>query len=117
MEKKQERLDITSGEWKYRNQVVNNGSFFRVDGDTEKVSNIVTRNSDKAEANAKLIADAGTTYNKCQTLPSQLLSQNNELLECLEKTFEWLHNDQVYSLKNPYINQLESLIQKLTVKP
>ena len=35
-------------------------------------------------ANAILIADAGTTYNKCETLPSELLKQNEALVECLK---------------------------------
>ena len=38
----------------------------------------------EAEANAKLIADAGTTYNTTPILPSELLKQRNELLEALE---------------------------------
>jgi hypothetical protein len=36
------------------------------------------------ESNANLIADAGTTANKCGLLPSELLAQRDELLECLK---------------------------------
>ena len=37
------------------------------------------------ENNAKLIADAGTTANKCGKLPSQLLQENEEMKAMLEK--------------------------------
>ncbi len=42
------------------------------------------------EANAQLIADAGTTANKCGLLPSELLEQRNELLETLQGTMKAL---------------------------
>ena len=40
---------------------------------------------DELEADAKLIADAGTTANKCGLLPSELLEQRNELLDALKR--------------------------------
>lgn len=39
---------------------------------------------EKMEANAQLIADAGTTANKCGLLPSELLEQRDELLNKLK---------------------------------
>ncbi len=38
---------------------------------------------EEMNANAKLIADAGTTANKCGLLPSELLKQRDELLKAL----------------------------------
>jgi len=40
---------------------------------------------EEVQANAILIADAGTTANKCGKLPSELLESNNEMLEFLKK--------------------------------
>lgn len=42
------------------------------------------RSREEGLSNAKLIADAGTTINKCGLLPSELLEQRNELLESLK---------------------------------
>ena len=41
---------------------------------------------EEIEANAKLIADAGTTASKCGMMPSELLEQRNDLLEALQET-------------------------------
>ena len=41
------------------------------------------------QANAELIADAGTTANKCQLLPSELLVQRDELLKSLIEVIEF----------------------------
>lgn len=41
-----------------------------------------------AEANAKLIADAFTTMNKCDLFPSGLLEQRDELLGVIKKIIE-----------------------------
>jgi hypothetical protein len=48
----------TKGGWEYREQIVQNGSFYRVEGESVKVCNVVTRNQGEAEANAKLITCA-----------------------------------------------------------
>ncbi len=39
---------------------------------------------EEMNANAQLIADAGTTANKCGLLPSELLKQRDELIEALK---------------------------------
>ena len=53
----------------------------------------VTKSSNQsrheANANAELIADAGTTANKCGLLPSELLSQRDELLKSLIEVIEF----------------------------
>lgn len=41
------------------------------------------RSREETQANAKLIADAGTTASKCGLLPSTLLEQRDELLDAL----------------------------------
>ena len=51
-------IKYTPKPWRHREQVTANGSFFRVEGETVKVANVVTRDYDTALANAKLIAAA-----------------------------------------------------------
>ena len=70
------------------------------------------------EHTAKLIADAGTTTNKCGLFPSELLEQRNELLEALKE----VRSDLFYQIsskfgsekasKYPSIIQVEKAINK-----
>lgn len=46
------------------------------------------------EANAELIADAGTTANKCGLFPSELLEQRDELLQALTRCKEIIRDSQ-----------------------
>jgi len=48
----------TPAPWKITPQTTHNGSFLRIKGETVKICNIVTRDYETAEANAKLIAAA-----------------------------------------------------------
>lgn len=78
------KLKVTNGEW-----VATSGTF-----QEEKI--LVASNygvicelpnsmgSEEALSNAQLIANAGTTYNKCKLLPSELLEQRDALLKALE---------------------------------
>jgi len=50
----------------------------------DKGQTLVPQTTEEAEANAELIADAGTTANKCGLLPSELLAQRDELLEAAQ---------------------------------
>lgn len=59
-------------------------------------------------SNAKLIADAGTTANKCGLLPSELLDQREEMLEFL-KTIESSENTPIH-----HRSYAKRLIQKIT---
>lgn len=43
------------------------------------------RSREETQANAKLIADAGTTASKCGLLPSTLLEQRDKLLDALQQ--------------------------------
>ena len=54
------------------------------------------REQKEANANATLMADAGTTYNKCGLLPSDMLTQNEELIkgiENAEKVMKWMFDN------------------------
>ncbi len=62
---------------------------------------------------AILIADAGTTYNVCNQLPSELLSQNKEMLECLKLITESSTGEEF----KKHRKEAQQLIQKLTAKP
>ena len=44
--------------------------------------------TEEGKSNARLIADAGTTANKCGLLPSELLAQRDDLLEALISILE-----------------------------
>jgi len=69
------------------------------------------------EANAKLIADAGTTINQCDLLPSELLSQRNEMLEMLGKitlVFDMFTFPTEQNLKD-YSQEIKQLIKKATL--
>jgi len=55
----------TQGKWQVVEQQTTNGSFFRIKGGTEKVANIVTRDYQRAEANAALIAHAPELLELC----------------------------------------------------
>ncbi len=83
-----ERLNITKGNWEIQESMPENirtkekgliATIFYGDS-------IFNKPLAKEEGfdNAKLIADAGTTYNIEPILPSELLKQRNELIECLE---------------------------------
>lgn len=97
-------LGITKGEWNVYNS------------DDESIT-IVNKLETQAIAflpemfrdtlsNAKLIADAGSTANKCGLLPSDLLEQRDEMLHLLIRLshFEPLSGSK----------EIEQLIQKIT---
>lgn len=48
----------------------------------------------ESKENANLIADAGTTINKCDLFPSELLEQRDELLEALKELHCLLEDNQ-----------------------
>lgn len=75
---------FTKGEWFLKNRC---GGYRIKDNEQRDVCDIYSFASsisdEEAAANAKLIADAGTTANKCGLMPSELLEQRNDLLEAL----------------------------------
>lgn len=88
------RLGITDGEWI---DTQRGGDLRRIkDMDGRDIcdtySFISCIDSKEQQCNAKLIADAGTTANKCGLLPSEILEQRNELLEALKELYGSLPN-------------------------
>jgi hypothetical protein len=90
-------LGITKGEWKQSHRKIPNDpegmystQVYDRNGKTiatlawysVQKGNVITTTR---EANAILIADAGTTANKCGMLPSELLERYNEAIEVLEE--------------------------------
>lgn len=73
--------DITKGEWKvYPPRKANGGGAFSI---STKEWNIATiwAVDEETEANAQLIAEAGTVANETGLSPRELLEQRNELLK------------------------------------
>lgn len=88
-----EKLQITKGEWQIENKSAN-GIVQREDAIAITVNDNFTWDvcciwndieQGMAEANAMLIIDAANTYQKFETLPSELLRQNREMREALKK--------------------------------
>ena len=113
------KLEITRGEWRVTNEKNENCFIHPFLG--AAVARIYTSNehSDEAQANAILIADAGTTANKCQLLPSELLVQRDELLEALVRITEankalntYMGNENGVCVSDEVILQSESAIKK-----
>lgn len=75
------KLEITQGEWVYKRK-----SLLLTKVETSSSPICTVSASSKQLANAELIADAGTTANKCGLLPSELLVQRDELLEALQNS-------------------------------
>lgn len=84
------KLNVTNGDWSVTEPKTKNGSFYRVSGPSEKVCNVVTRDMVRALSNAKIIADAGTTYNKSALTASELLQQRDELLKNLMNAIDYM---------------------------
>lgn len=71
-------------------------------------ANAYGKTEKEAKANAKLIANAGTTANKCGLLPSELLEQRDELVNLLER---FLYHNMMSIAADQEANKL---IQKIT---
>ncbi len=83
-------LEISKGEWIYEGGDNNSIDIVLPDDSTisidrqSRYSGEYVLSREGMQANAILIADAGTTANKCQLLPSELLVQRDELLKQLK---------------------------------
>lgn len=89
------KLGITKGEWKQSHRIVDEDGMYSTqvyDSKGETICTLawypvkegnVTRTA--REDNAKLIADAGTTSNKCGKLPSELLSELKHASSALQE--------------------------------
>lgn len=71
-------------------------------------------NEEEAEANAKLIVEAGTITNKYGLTPSQLLEQRNELLEALIYLIKCNTIDRFRCEINDAIDKANNTINKAT---
>lgn len=97
------KLEITNGDWIISDEKTN-GIFIKpLDNSIGALARIYTENGliqGKSEylANAQLIADAGTTYNKLHILPSQLANDRERLIDFIEGVIE-------SDCLNPYICQ------------
>jgi len=84
------KLNTTKKEW------INLG--YRVDVDVADGLSGICEMSDwmgeeEMKSNASLIADAGNTYQECETLPSELMKQRDSLYEFLAKLSLDIEND------------------------
>jgi hypothetical protein len=80
------KLNIPKGKWKLN---IHEAIVDEHDYGIAQVYGIV--NEAMWKDTAILIADAGTTYNEYQMLPSELLKQRNELLNTLKATILNIH--------------------------
>lgn len=119
------KLGITEGEW----TAAPNGNIYRRDyrelyeyggglaGDFPVAfttnGNPSWENKYNREANAKLIADAGTTANKCGLLPSELLKQRYELLAELKHVTEAMEVINILPTGKEIIKKSKKLIQSI----
>lgn len=114
-----DRLPITKGDWR-TNQlgngdiVINSDSwkkFIAVEFTHPYKNTEQTRN--ECLANAQLIADAGTTYNKVGLLPSTLAHQKQDLIEMLQICLKDYETKIPQSAaRDSRMDDIESLINK-----
>ncbi len=121
-----ETKHITKGKWRAN---VNDGldnmhvEVKRADGSWKHIAHVYTETHnqpryDEAQANAELIAEAGTVTNECGLSPRQLLEQRNELLETLRMVTLCSNFNESKSLyggtKNHWTTIIELAIKKVT---
>lgn len=87
-------LNITKGVWKLSEGVFSSLDLIITTGDRENFGKAPICEIDvyfngahgnEQQANANLIAEAGTVANECGLTPRQLLEQRNELVDVLDK--------------------------------
>lgn len=118
------KLGITEGEWIKNYFAVsedNSNPFYIIQGfDNKSVCALELDGSitvEDLDHNAELIADAGTTANKCGKLPSQLLQENEEMKAMLDKGINEIrhlkaeYRDATHCVK--YIFECEQLLTKI----
>lgn len=132
------KLNITPGGWYYTEHNWKETSIYAKHEEgckylgTLKIDSSVTEDNQEeleliVEANAKLIAEAGTVTNESGYTPRELLEQRDEAMKVIEKVVRLkdlyipspnveisdYHIDEVRALNN-MLNECESLINKLT---
>lgn len=120
-------MEISKGKWEIRNsipqsssqgditvhtdQIIAVGINAELDLDFKAVSLCGRRGNEQAENHAKLIADAGNTYQSTNKLPSELAEANKELLEALSK-FKIAYVDHCIKPSTRLVIEMEGLIKK-----
>lgn len=122
--------DITPGKWDYDIDSNNGYNVFLKDSIKtialvlhKDVSYMPTQS--EAEANAQLIAEAGTVANECGKSPRQLLEERNELLKVLDLLVddatdivrEYVMQDQkpeIYDFMCKHLQKAKEAINKVT---
>lgn len=115
------RLGITEGEWKAKSSPnYHDPKASKIEihsrmsqGWIAKVQDNGVIRHKEGLSNAKLIADAGTTANKCGLLPSELLEQRDELLEALQKMCEYHEKMATWDKGDNGYYSAKKLIQKI----
>lgn len=122
------KLGITPGVWVAHKPEGSNG-FIYVNNEINASGNIATcypihhLNDKEAEANAKLIAEAGTVANETGLSPLQLKEQRDELLELLRQSVEEInklkyhyrdvkHSDEYLHKATSVINNCENTLNQ-----
>ena len=114
------KLNVTPGEWQVVDTHDDNGKIIIWDGDEMAfapvcdMGEIGEMNYNRALSDAKLIADAGTTYNKCHKLPSELMQENEELREALQYFIDKVDNG--YAKSKETYEKYKTLLTKHSQK-
>lgn len=104
-------LKITKGEWyiKHRFNVLSENDEYVCSCGGQRGNMSPEKQTEMNEANTELIANAGTTANKCNLLPSELLEQRDELLEALKDIVSWIKEG---DYDNNFLIKSENAIKK-----
>lgn len=107
------KVQHTAGEWIKGNLSNSHRKIVSIGNGT--VAACYGKNDIEMEANAKLIAEAGTVASECGLTPRQLLEQLDELLEGLLKAQDILNSLASNSYKDSLDKtQIDNVIKKLT---
>lgn len=114
------KLNVTPGEWVIEDKAPN-GMVPKTSGiaivqneyDNYDVACVWKDAGGNPEHNATLIADAGTTYNKCGLTPSELLQQNEELRGFLST----LETNLMFRVNHPAMSRLANKLLTKHPKP
>ena len=103
-------LVITKGEWqKDKDTVFSTSKLIFIEGNVIcSAPEGLEKSMKKWSHNAKLISDAGTTANKCGSLPSELLRQRDDMLEFMRNIANHEYTP------DSYRSEAHELIQKIT---
>jgi hypothetical protein len=93
-------LGITKGDWKALIVETNLVDRCFVQKESIHLCEVFGESTEAKQANAQLIADAGTTANKCGLLPSEILEQLTECQEALKEFIDFPKEDIEYWIED-----------------